>query len=92
MQLLAEQSVDIACPVAAVYDYATNLEHFGEWFPGVIGVVSKDKQDFYAASRLIRYGQVDLAPLIDVRYPLEELRAAMEHAIQPGTYRVIVEA
>jgi L-iditol 2-dehydrogenase len=58
---------------------------------GVIGVVSKDKQDFYAASRLIRYGQVDLAPLIDVRYPLGELRAAMEHAIQPGTYRVIVE-
>ncbi|HYJ98573.1 MAG TPA: SRPBCC family protein [Burkholderiaceae bacterium] len=42
MQLLAEQSVDIACPVAAVYDYATNLEHFGEWFPGVIGVVSAD--------------------------------------------------
>jgi L-iditol 2-dehydrogenase len=59
---------------------------------GVLGVVSKDKQDFYAASRMIRYGQVDLAPLIDVRFPLAELHAAMEHAIQPGTYRVIVEA
>ena len=58
---------------------------------GVFGVVSKDKQDFYAASRLIRYGQVDLAPLIDIRYPLGELQAAMDHAIQPGTYRVIVE-
>jgi L-iditol 2-dehydrogenase len=59
---------------------------------GVIGVVSKDKQDFYAASRLIRHGQVDLGPLIDARYPLGELKAAMDHAIQAGTYRVIVEA
>ncbi len=59
---------------------------------GVLGVVSKDKQDFYAASRLIRYGQVDLAPLIDVRYPLAGVGDAMDHALRPGTYRVIVEA
>lgn len=59
---------------------------------GVFGVVSKDKQDFYAASRLIRYGQVDLAPLIDLHYPLEQVAEAMDHAIRPGTYRVIVEA
>jgi L-iditol 2-dehydrogenase len=58
---------------------------------GVFGVVSKDKQDFYAASRLIRYGGVDLAPLIDVRYPLEKINDALEHALRPGTYRVIVE-
>ena len=59
---------------------------------GVIGVVSKDKQDFYAATRLIRYGLVDLASLIDARYPLAEVAAALEYAVQPGTYRVIVEA
>jgi 2-desacetyl-2-hydroxyethyl bacteriochlorophyllide A dehydrogenase len=58
---------------------------------GVVGVVSKEKQDFYAATRLIRYGLVDLSPLIDIRYPLEDVRAALEHAIRPGTYRVIVE-
>ena len=58
---------------------------------GVFGVVSKEKQDFYAATRLIRYGLVDLSPLIDIRYPLEEVGAALEHAIKPGTYRVIVE-
>jgi hypothetical protein len=40
VQLLAEQSVDIARPLATVYRDATNLEHFGEWFPGVIAVVS----------------------------------------------------
>ena len=59
---------------------------------GVFGVVSKDKQDFYTASRLIRYGQVNLAPLIDVRYPLERVADAMDHALRPGTYRVVVEA
>lgn len=58
---------------------------------GVFGVVSKDKQDFYTASRLIRYGQVDLKPLIDIRYPLSELRAALDHAVRPGVYRVLVE-
>lgn len=58
---------------------------------GVIGSVSKDKQDFYAAARLIRYGQVDLEPLIDSRYPLADVRAAMDHAVRPGVYRVIVE-
>jgi L-iditol 2-dehydrogenase len=58
---------------------------------GVFGVVSKEKQDFYAATRLIRYGLVDLSPLIDVRFPLEQVEAALEQAIKPGTYRVIVE-
>jgi L-iditol 2-dehydrogenase len=59
---------------------------------GAFGVVSKDKQDFYAASRLIRHRQVDLAPLIDVRYPLERVGDALDHALRPGSYRVIVEA
>ncbi|HEX9549680.1 MAG TPA: zinc-binding dehydrogenase [Candidatus Limnocylindrales bacterium] len=58
---------------------------------GVFGVLSGEIEDFYAATRLIRYGLVDLSPLIDIRYPLEEIGAALEHAIRPGTYRVIVE-
>lgn len=71
------------------FSFAPNEMHNRE--TGVFGVVSKDKQDFYAATRLIRYGLVDLGPLIDARYPLEEVRAALDHAIRPGTYRVIVE-
>ena len=51
---------------------------------GVFGVVSKEKQDFYAAARLIRYGLVDLAPLIDVRIRSSGSRAALDHAIEPG--------
>lgn len=57
---------------------------------GVFGVVSKEKQDFYAATRLIRYGGVNLAPLVEASYPLSDLRSAMDHAIKPGTYRIIV--
>jgi 2-desacetyl-2-hydroxyethyl bacteriochlorophyllide A dehydrogenase len=71
------------------FTFAPNEMHNRE--TGVFGVVSKEKQDFYAASRLIRYGLVDLSPLIDARYPLEEVGAALEHAVKPGTYRVIVE-
>lgn len=57
---------------------------------GVFGVVSKEKQDFYAATRLIRHGGVDLAPLVEATYPLAQLREALDHAIKPGTYRVVV--
>jgi L-iditol 2-dehydrogenase len=58
---------------------------------GVFGVLSGDKQDFYTAARLVRYGLVDLAPLIDAHYPLEQVDQALEHALRPGTYRVLVE-
>ena len=71
------------------FTFAPNEMHNRE--TGVFGVISGDKQDFYAASRLIRYGLVDLSPLIDVRYPLEQVAAALERSVKPGTYRVIVE-
>jgi L-iditol 2-dehydrogenase len=57
----------------------------------VVGVVSGDKQDFYVASRLLRYHQVDLSPLIQSTYPLTKLADALDEAIKPGGYRVIVE-
>jgi len=40
MQLLAESSTVIRCPVSTAYLYASDLEHFGEWFPGVITIKS----------------------------------------------------
>ena len=58
---------------------------------GVFGVLSGEKQDFYTAARLVRYGLVDLRPLIDAHHPLADLSAALDQAIKPGTYRVIVE-
>ena len=58
----------------------------------VMGVVSSEKQDFYLAAKLIRQGQVDLTPLIQNRYPLSDLSGALDEAILPGTYRIVVEA
>lgn len=40
MQLLTEQTTTIARSVEATYLYATNLEHFAEWFPGVLSIES----------------------------------------------------
>ena len=40
MQLLTEQTITIAKSVEATYQYATNLEHFAEWFPGVSSIES----------------------------------------------------
>ena len=70
------------------FELSPNTVHNRE--TGVFGVVSKEKQDFYAATRLIRYAQVDLRPLVEQSYPLDRLQEAMEHAIKPGTYRIIV--
>lgn len=40
LQLLTEQTLAIARSVEATYQYATNLEHFAEWFPGVLSIES----------------------------------------------------
>ena len=40
MHLLAQQTVEIACPVETAYRLAANLERFGEWFPGVLAIES----------------------------------------------------
>ncbi|WP_339414534.1 SRPBCC family protein [Pseudomonas sp. EA_35y_Pfl2_R5] len=40
MQLLTEQTITIARSVEAAYQYATNLERFSEWFPGVLSIES----------------------------------------------------
>ena len=57
----------------------------------LIGAISGEKQDFYVASRLLRHHQVDLSPLIQATYPFDQLAEALDEAIKPGTYRIIVE-
>ncbi len=40
MHLITEHTIAIARPVEATYEYATNMERFGEWFPGVLSIAS----------------------------------------------------
>jgi 2-desacetyl-2-hydroxyethyl bacteriochlorophyllide A dehydrogenase len=56
----------------------------------VVGSLSSEQADFQAAARLIGLGQVDLEPLIQQRFQLSELAAALDASIAPGTYRMIV--
>jgi len=46
---------------------------------------------FAPALRLLERGLVDVAPLIQARYPLNEALAAFEHASHPGTLKVLVD-
>lgn len=42
MHLLVEQSVCIHRPAQSVFEFVSNMEHFGLWFPGVIGIESSN--------------------------------------------------
>lgn len=66
----------------------TNAMHNRE--TGVVGSLSSEQYDFHVANRLIGLRQVDLSSLIQRRFPLTELAAAMDASIEPGTYRIIV--
>jgi L-iditol 2-dehydrogenase len=56
----------------------------------LVGALSKDKQDFHTAVRMIRHGLVDLEPLIQGAFGLGELEQALDLALEPHTYRVLV--
>lgn len=43
MHLLAEQSINIKRPVSDVFAYVTNMERFGDWFPGVLAIESANR-------------------------------------------------
>lgn len=65
MHLLAESTAEIACPVSVAYQYATNLERFGEWFPGVIAIES---------ANALSHAEPGKEYLETVRIPLRGLR------------------
>jgi len=47
---------------------------------------------FPAALRLLSQGLVDVAPLVEARYPLDQALAAFEHARRKGALKVLVQA
>jgi threonine dehydrogenase-like Zn-dependent dehydrogenase len=46
---------------------------------------------FPPALRLLEHKLVDVAPLIEARYPLSEALAAFEHAARPGALKVLID-
>ena len=57
----------------------------------VFGIVSKTQEDALISSRMLGYGLVDPSPLIDSVKPMTEIISAMHRAVEPDSYRVIIE-
>jgi 2-desacetyl-2-hydroxyethyl bacteriochlorophyllide A dehydrogenase len=57
----------------------------------ITGALNQNTRDFLAATRLINFGIVDVSPYISEVVPLEKIGYAFERAIDPKTYRVLVE-
>lgn len=61
MQLLVDKKCRIRRPALEVFQYVSNMENFGEWFPGVIAIESHNP---------MRHGEVGKEYLETVRVPL----------------------
>lgn len=42
MHLLVEKTMKVHCPAQQAFGYVSDMEKFGEWFPGVIDITSLD--------------------------------------------------
>lgn len=56
----------------------------------VTGTFSHDKESFREAVALMNLGQIDLAPFVTERFPLEQIDHAMQRAMSRDTYRVVL--
>ena len=65
MNLISDVKVLINRENTDVFDYVSNMEKFGEWFPGVICITSDDG---------IAHGEVDKKYLETVKVPLVGLK------------------
>jgi threonine dehydrogenase-like Zn-dependent dehydrogenase len=65
-----------------------NLFHSKEII--LTGTMSQDRQDMRRAVDMISRRTINLRPLISCTFPLLELEKALQAAIEPDTYRVIV--
>ena len=69
MLLLAEQEILIQRPVAEVFAYATNMENYGQWFPGVVEIVSHNA---------LPHGEIGKQYVETLKLPLGKTRLQLE--------------
>ena len=65
-----------------------NLFHSNEIV--LSGTVSQNKEDFLVATRMISKKIIDVKPFISKVFPFSQLEEAIEAAMKPDTYRVVV--
>lgn len=98
-----EQALSVVAPGGKVLCYASqpkgstisvdpNLFHHKEVI--LTGTVSQVPEDFHDAAALISSGKLNLAPLLTTFYPLSEIAAALDEAVerqgQGASFRVVV--
>lgn len=54
------------------------------------GTYTADYRDFHEAAELLCSGKINTEPLVEAKYPLEEIDQAFRRASAPGAYRVSV--
>ena len=57
----------------------------------ITGAVNQNKSDFLAAARMLSFGIIDPSQYISEVVPLENIDYAFTRAIDPATFRVLVE-
>lgn len=67
----------------------SNLIHYRKL--ELVGAFEADQQDFYDSAKLLNELQIDVKPLIETKFPFEQIQKAFEAASIPGSYRVTVE-
>ncbi len=56
----------------------------------IIGTVSPRAEDFVYATKLMKYGLIDMSDVLEQTWPMEEAQQAFERAIAPDSYRCVV--
>lgn len=66
-----------------------NAIHYSE--KRIMGSYSPKAKGFWTASHLLGYHLVDVGGFITERYPMDECQTALERALSPETYRVLID-
>lgn len=56
----------------------------------ITGATSKNRKDLYQASLLIARDIINVEPMIDKVFPLDQAQLAFEESIKPETYRIVI--
>lgn len=66
-----------------------NKIHYSE--KRIMGSYSPKAKGFWTASHLLGYHLINVGPFISERYPMDDCQKALERALSPETYRVLID-
>lgn len=67
------------------------FDHLHKTGQKIKGTANSNKRDFIRATRLISHGIVDVKPFVSKIYPLNQIEAAFEEAVNSEAFRIIID-